>query len=542
MVLKEVRENANRALREEQRKQQGSAESPKIDSSQFSMSEQHYPSSTLEAKEHVSMFLQSARSMGKHIHEIPTFDSRELLLGRWLGKGGFSDVDELRGFVHIPESLRPVRKNTAMRLFERLRNQRPEDVLRDVSETSRTSSHIPGPEELGYERHEPDCSESTNALEEPSGSSAPQMRRLSSSSEEVDTEAAREFLIKNCVRETGEARYAIKRLRKGIVKDPELFPSGAMDLAVEALFLADLAHPNVIKLRGIANCDPFSSTPEDYYFLILDRLQDTLTVRMAKWKERKRKLNTLIGRITDVGGRRRQLLLDERLAAAFDLSAAMSYLKQNRILHRDIKPENLGFDIRGDIKIFDFGLARELRPMDKDPDLPGMYKLSNMTGSLRYMAPEVASVGTPYNEACDVYSFTIVLWEMLTLKRAYMNISRTQEGFMEQVHQLKVRPPMRHSWSRNLRGLLQCGWAHDHTKRWTAEQCNDILRNELVSMRHGDDEGLDHVRRRSTYVMEDESNRRGGGAFMKSASANNGEIRRASIRPEPLMRGESTQF
>ena len=153
-----------------------------------------------------------------------------------------------------------------------------------------------------------------------------------------------------------------------------------------------------------------------------------------------------------------------------------------------------------------------------------------MTGSLRYMAPEVATMGQPYNEACDVYSFTIVLWEMLSLKRAYMTVARTQDGFMEKVYGEKVRPAIRHAWSRNLRDLLERGWAHDHTQRLTAEQCNDILRNELISMRHGDDEGLDHVRRRSTYVMdEDESEtvkraRRGGVSWVlptKSASTSN---------------------
>ena len=137
--------------------------------------------------------------------------------------------------------------------------------------------------------------------------------------------------------------------------------------------------------------------------------------------------------------------------------------------------------------------------------MPGMYHLSNMTGSLRYMAPEVAIMGQSYNESCDVYSFTIVLWEMLSLKRAYMTVARTKEGFMQKVHVEKARPSIRHSWSRNLRNLLERGWAHDHTQRLTAEQCNDILRNELISMRHGDDEGLDHVRRRSTFVLEDES-------------------------------------
>lgn len=45
---------------------------------------------------------------------------------------------------------------------------------------------------------------------------------------------------------------------------------------------------------------------------------------------------------------------------------------------------SIGFDVRGDVKIFDFGLAKELDP-DKSED--GLYKLTGDTGSPRYMAP-----------------------------------------------------------------------------------------------------------------------------------------------------------
>ena len=123
-----------------------------------------------------------------------------------------------------------------------------------------------------------------------------------------------------------------------------------------------------------------------------------------------------------------------RLKVALQVAKAVDYLHDRRILFRDLKPANIGFDKTETLKIFDFGLARELREVDKDPDMPGMYRLSNMTGSLRYMAPEVAIMGQPYNESCDVYSFTIVLWEMLSLKRAYMAVGTTQDAFIQKVH------------------------------------------------------------------------------------------------------------
>lgn len=46
---------------------------------------------------------------------------------------------------------------------------------------------------------------------------------------------------------------------------------------------------------------------------------------------------------------------------------------------------------RGDIKVFDFGFVRELRDEAKGPD--ETYKLSKMTGSLRYMAPGKSEIG-----------------------------------------------------------------------------------------------------------------------------------------------------
>ena len=57
---------------------------------------------------------------------------------------------------------------------------------------------------------------------------------------------------------------------------------------------------------------------------------------------------------------------------------------------RDIKPKNMGFDVRGDIKNYDFGLCTSLEPEDKCKDGSYGYHLSFMTRSVPYMAPEIA--------------------------------------------------------------------------------------------------------------------------------------------------------
>lgn len=153
---------------------------------------------------------------------------------------------------------------------------------------------------------------------------------------------------------------------------------------------------------------------------------------------------------------------------------------------------------RGDIKIFDFGMARELLEQDARKD--GTYLLSHMTGSLRYMAPEVA-LGRPYNAACDVYSFSIVFWQMLALERPYNNF-KNENLLKARVFEGGARPPLKLTWSKTLKSLLDNGWSADIHGRSKIGDVKDALRKELIFLRHGDDSGLDHTHRRSTYVYQ----------------------------------------
>merc|ERR1712183_1116963 len=108
--------------------------------------------------------------------------------------------------------------------------------------------------------------------------------------------------------------------------------------------------------------------------------------------------------------------MGKKMTSAYDLSDALGYLHGRGIIYRDLKPTNIGFDVRDDVKLFDFGLAKELDPKTK---LDGaVYNLSGNTGSLRYMAPEVAKE-QPYNTSVDVYSFAILLWQICTLETPF---------------------------------------------------------------------------------------------------------------------------
>lgn len=198
----------------------------------------------------------------------------------------------------------------------------------------------------------------------------------------------------------GKARYAIKKVTDGCFQkgDPQFFVSSTIDLAMEVKFLAVLRHTHIIKMRALADVPHTSGE----FFILMDCLTGTLEDRIEKiWKPE--------------GGKRmvrkevKNELMCDRVAVAFDICSALEFLHEKKIIYRDLKPENLGFDVRDDIKLFDFGLSAELNDdMIVPGSRPATYNLTGETGSFRYMAPEVAN-SQPYNTTADVFAVSILL-------------------------------------------------------------------------------------------------------------------------------------
>jgi len=231
-----------------------------------------------------------------------------------------------------------------------------------------------------------------------------------------------------------------------------------LDFESELRILNSVHHPNIIRSFGtlVQNHPDSSSTT----MLVLERLYDTLEERMEEWK--------ILQLRQSYHSRRSFEEMDlpvnpKRLQLALDISSALDYLHSQRILHRDVKSSNIAFDKNGTVKLLDFGLARGFHTSPANGSSP-LYKYTALVGSPRYIAPEVAN-GAPYNELCDVYSFSLLLWELLSLQKPYKHLSPAsmrhcvwQPYFEEEG--VPERPRIHWStWPMAIQDLLQKGWS-----------------------------------------------------------------------------------
>jgi serine/threonine protein kinase/WD40 repeat protein len=153
------------------------------------------------------------------------------------------------------------------------------------------------------------------------------------------------------------------------------------------------------------------------------------------------------------------------------VAEALAYAHKQRILHRDIKPSNLLLDTRGTVWIADFGLAKA---EDAD-DLTGP---GDLVGTVRFMAPE--RFQGQADPRSDVYSTGITLYEMLTLRPAFLDSNRAR--LIEQVSHQDPPPPRKLDphIPRDLETIVQKAIAKEPTHRYaTAEALADDLRRYL---------------------------------------------------------------
>ena len=130
------------------------------------------------------------------------------------------------------------------------------------------------------------------------------------------------------------------------------------------------------------------------------------------------------------------LPVEEAVAAARQIAEGLEAAHEKGILHRDLKPANVKLSDDGVVKILDFGLAKALDPTASagSSDAAALHNSPTMSfqateagfilGTAAYMSPEQAR-GKPLDRRSDIWSFGVVLFEMLTGRRLFTGETST---------------------------------------------------------------------------------------------------------------------
>jgi DNA helicase II / ATP-dependent DNA helicase PcrA len=139
-----------------------------------------------------------------------------------------------------------------------------------------------------------------------------------------------------------------------------------------------------------------------------------------------------------------RLQLSETLDIAIQIAAGLSRAHELGIIHRDLKPENLMLSRDGYAKILDFGLAKLVAERDRalvaDSEQKTLIRgieteSGTLMGTVNYMAPEQL-LGQRVDRRCDVFSFGVVLCEMLTGTAPFVHDNR-----IDTMHAILHRDP-----------------------------------------------------------------------------------------------------
>jgi len=239
-------------------------------------------------------------------------------------------------------------------------------------------------------------------------------------------------------------KLAMKCLHPISRSDASKFMIGVEDLIHETVLLSSFNHPNIIKIHGRAELG-------EGYFILLDKLKDTLDDRIEGWKKKYPQSS------------RNPPSLNQ-IKVAKTLAETVAFLHQRNIVFHDLKPPNVGFDEMGELKLFDFGFAMEI--IDDEP-------LEVRAGTVRYMAPEVG-LDEEHGLPADVYSFSILLWEIFSLKKPFAKVKRTDE-FKKIVFEKGERPKLGKNWSLEMKEELESGWSEDPKQRPSMDDYAKLL-------------------------------------------------------------------
>ena len=206
-------------------------------------------------------------------------------------------------------------------------------------------------------------------------------------------------------------------------------------------------HPTIIKLFGYSLQD-FDGFPNVVIFMEL-AANGSLSEILQKARNKNPDKN--------VDNTVRQIIL---VGVAF----GMMHLHQHKIIHRDLKPDNVLINENYQPCVTDFGLSKSYESGNSNP--------SRTCGTSVYKAPEVIK-NRQYSEKSDVYSFAILMYEVLTDLvpfPSFLNDELTEFKFNEKVVCENFRPTFSVPIKKSFKELIEQCWSADPSERPSFEE------------------------------------------------------------------------
>jgi serine/threonine protein kinase len=171
--------------------------------------------------------------------------------------------------------------------------------------------------------------------------------------------------------------------------EQKLTPALEQDFRNEAGIMVQLRHPNIVYLYGI------STKP---YSMVMEFMSN--------------------GSLHSVLHSNQRLSWSLRYRISLDVAKGLAFLHRKLVLHRDLKSLNVLLDENCKAKLSDFGLSK-IKLTSSDT-----YQSAGIAGTLQWIAPELLADDTrKYTQPCDVYSYGMLLWEILSRSIPYQDIS-----------------------------------------------------------------------------------------------------------------------
>ena len=189
-------------------------------------------------------------------------------------------------------------------------------------------------------------------------------------------------------------KVALKMLPAYLTRDDEL----VRRFQREARSISALNHPNILTIHEIGQVD-------SYHFMVTELIEgETLRQRLA----------------------RGPLKIEQALDIGSQVASALCAAHDAGLTHRDIKPENIMMRKDGIVKVLDFGLAKLIERKADDSEATTLFhtKQGTVLGTAHYMSPEQAR-GLPLDARTDIFSFGVVLYEMVAGKTPFAGETTT---------------------------------------------------------------------------------------------------------------------